>query len=87
MIPIRKISEIPSARRAVANANNVRNVICLRTCHSPLTFTAAKGAPLLTTAAGVVRVDSGVDNALHPWTPGFTDGEIMKFAADEANGD
>jgi len=37
-------------------------------------------------SGGVVRVDSGVDNAT-PMDTQFREQEIMKFAVDEANGD
>jgi len=37
-------------------------------------------------SGGVVRVDSGVDNAT-PMDTQFRGREIMKFAVDEANGD
>lgn len=48
------------------NANTF-NVICLRTCHLPLTFTTVKGAVLLMIVAALSGLIAGLIT-LRPWT-------------------
>lgn len=67
------------------NANNVQRNL---SSYVPFAFDVyhRERRRAIDDSGGVVRVDSGVDNAT-PMDTQFREREIMKFAVDEANGD
>lgn len=85
--PIKKKKSRDFVRLACycVNANNVQRNL---SSYVPFAFDVyhREGRCAIDNSDGIVRVDSGVDNAT-PVDTQFRGREIMKFAVDEANGD